>query len=124
MSDLQCPANILLVAREMLGPGAGVSVLEGMHYSEVFVVSALAAEAGELAQYRPEIIADVVDGASLARALENLADLYRGYTVVVVATREMICDLFGERASDPRKPIALAIDSSGWTVFEALATRP
>jgi hypothetical protein len=115
MSDLQCPAKVLLVAAEMLG--ASVPALERTHYAGVFVVPGVAGNVGELASYPVEIIDDAVDGASLARAVEELADVYRGYTIVVVATRAMIRDVLGERASASAKPVVIAIDSSGWVVL-------
>jgi len=125
MSDLQCPAKIVLVAPEMLGPDASVPALGGT-YSGVFLVSAVASRASELAARQPdhrhEILADVDDGASLARALQELADLHRGYTIVVVATREMIHELMDGRG-DSTKPMVLAIDSSGWAVLDALECR-
>jgi len=123
MSDLQCPATILLMARESIASGGPV-ILEARHLSGVFVASAVAADPGGLAAtarlaeegaWRLTTMPDVSDGASLARAIEELADLHRGETVAVVATRDMIQDLLGE-ASVGEDPITIAVDGSGWFV--------
>lgn len=120
MSDLQCPAKIILVAPEMLGQGASMPSLDDAPYSGVFAVSAVAGDAGEVtarhADHPLEILSDVLDGAGLARALDELADLYRGYTIVVVATHEMIRELMHGR--DSSRPVTIAIDGSGWTVLD------
>jgi len=95
MSDLQCPATILLIAQESLESGG--SALEGSgHLSGVFVASAVAADPGALAAatrladdggYRLSTLADVPDGTRLAHAIEDLADLHRGEAIAIVATR-------------------------------------
>ncbi len=124
MSDLQCPATILLVARESIAAGGRSPLLAARHLSGVFVTSAVAADAGGLAAaarladegaWRLSTMADVIDGASLARAMEDLADLHRGETIAVVTTRDMIQDLLGDAAA-LADPVAVAIDGSGWSV--------
>lgn len=124
MSDLQCPATILLVARESIASGAGPAILGARYLSGVFVASAVAADPGGLADatrladdgtWRLSTMADVIDGPSLARAMEHLADLHRGETIAVVTTRAMIRDLLGD-APSLADPITVAIDGSSWSV--------
>ena len=95
MGDLQCPATILLVPRESIASSS--ALLESSHLAGVFVASA-----------------DVTDGAGLARAIEDLADLHRGETIAVVATREMIRDMLGQDLGE--QAIAIAVDDSGWSL--------
>ena len=123
MSDLQCPATILLIAREAIGAG-GKAILGARRLSGLFVASAVAADPGGLAAatsladegaWRLSTMAGVDDGASLARAMNHLADLHRGETIAVVATQDMIDSAVGS-AGIAGEAITVAIDSSGWSV--------
>jgi hypothetical protein len=122
MSDLQCPATILLIARESIAFDGGPALVEGRHLSGVFVAPAVAADPGGLAAAgwadanaaHLSTMPDVDDAASLAQAIEDLADLHRGETIAVVATRAMIEEVLGEtrvRAG----VVAIAVDDSGWS---------
>ncbi|HKE14948.1 MAG TPA: hypothetical protein VKB80_08800 [Kofleriaceae bacterium] len=124
MSDLQCPATILLFAPESVAAGGAQAILEARHLSGVFVASAVAADpsggaaAAMLADeraWRLSTLPDVADGASLARAIDDLADLHRGETIAVVGSRDMIQDMLGDDSAGP-DPITIAVDSSGWVV--------
>ncbi|HKP55306.1 MAG TPA: hypothetical protein VJV78_01220 [Polyangiales bacterium] len=111
MSDLQCPAQVWLVA-------AGQSADVPVPCAGVFVTPALATDAGAAALARAascplEVLADAIDAASTARAIDDLADLHRGETFVVVVTREVLHDLTGRA---PTQSIIVAIDSEGWRV--------
>jgi hypothetical protein len=119
MSDLQCPAKVVLAAREMLPS------LTGERFSGVYVVPAIAADpagraavSGFAAQANCQLdtLADAIDGASLRRSLQELSDVYRGETIAVVAPRALVREAIG-RAADSTQPIVVSIDSSGWTVL-------
>jgi hypothetical protein len=132
MTDLQCPVKVLLVAQDLLGPGTRVETLPCAPYSGVFGASSIAADASGLAAATDlaqqvscplDILADAVDGASLARAIEDLSDVYRGETIIVVAPRDLLRALLG-RASESMKPVTVAIDSDGWVVDASLDLAP
>jgi len=119
MSDLQCPAKVVLAVLEMLPS------LAGERYSGVYAAPAVAADpvgraavSGFAAQAncRLDTLADATDGASLRRSVQDLSDVYRGETIAVVAPRELIREAIG-RAADSPQPIVVSIDSSGWTVL-------
>jgi hypothetical protein len=127
MGDLQCPATILLIARESVASGGELAILAGRHLSGVFVSSAVAADPSGLAAatrladegaWRLSTMPDTADGASLARAIEDLADLHRGETIAVVGTEDMLRDMLGD-AGAGADPIAIAVDDSGWSVIRA-----
>jgi hypothetical protein len=124
MSDLQCPATVLLVPRELLASGDCARAFASRRLSGFFVDPVVAADAQELAAISGlahasncsvEIMKELVDGASLTRALEELADVYRGETVAVVTTAKVIQTRLSF-VDTPTEPIAIAIDSSGWSV--------
>jgi hypothetical protein len=123
MSDLQCPATILLITRESIA-SSGEPIVEAGHLSGVFVASAVAADPSGLAAaarladeraLRLSTMPDATDGASLARAIEDLADLHRGETIAVVATTDMIQNMLGD-VSVRADPITIAVDDAGWFV--------
>ena len=124
MSDLQCPATILLIAGESIASGGGPAIFEARHLSGVFLASAVAADPGGHAAaakmadargWRLSTLADVADGAGLVRAIDDLADLHRGETIAVVATREMIREALGD-GSERSGAITIGVDDSGWSV--------
>jgi hypothetical protein len=125
MSDLQCPSIVVLIAAESIVRDDGRRVLAGRRLAAVFVAAPIAADpdaraaAARLAVASActfEVMADVVDGATLRAGVDDLSDLYRGETVAVVASADMIGDVLG-RAQAEEEPVAVAIDSSGWTVL-------
>lgn len=113
MSDLQCPAQVWLVAA---GQRANVPApCAGVFVAPMLATDASAATLARAAGCALEILAGATDAASTARAIDDLADLHRGETFVVVVTRDVIRDLTG-RAQDPTQPIIVAIDAEGWRV--------
>lgn len=112
MSDLQCPATILLIADESLRSSRPGLAKSG-HLAAVFIASAVAADLDPLAAATR--LAGVADGATLAQAMEDLADLHRGETIAIVAPREMIQHALGT-SEPPADLVAVDIDASGWSV--------
>jgi hypothetical protein len=123
MSDLQCPATVLLVPRESCASDDVARFFVGRRVAGFFVDAALAANPHELAAINRlagssdcqiEVTdAAFVDCASLEQALEDFADLYRGETIAVVASGDLIQSLL-RCARTPTEPITIAIDDSGW----------
>jgi hypothetical protein len=123
MSDLQCPAVVYLIARELLGSDELAAEFRGKHLSGVFVASSVgvdldlarATRLAEQAGRTLERLADASLRAGLVEAVNQLSDLYRGETVAVIADAQAICSAL-VRKSAPTAPVAVAIDSSGWLV--------
>ena len=123
MSDLQCPAVFLFIPREAAA-SIDDAALAGKRLSGVFVVGSIASmpsgveAATRLASEAGcpiDNLVDAVDGATLARAVDELADLHRGETFAVVASADAIRDAFGH-ARAPDGVVAVAIDASGWSL--------
>ena len=122
MSDLQCPATLVLISPETATSGA--QALRGrVHLAGVFIASAIADDA-RAAALAARLASEhgcrcgtlaIVDAASLARAAGLLADLHRGETVVVLAASSAIRDALGW-PSEPAEPLMVEVDSSGWTL--------
>jgi hypothetical protein len=93
VSDLQCPAIVVLAATGH--PARDV----GPHVAGVYDLGGVA------------------DGPALRARVEALADLHRGDTIVVVAEAAVIRDALG-RGREGEGPVAVAIDSAGWTVLD------
>ncbi len=122
MSDLQCPAKVVLAVHDR--PPS----LAGQRFSGVFLAPDVAADAealaaasgfAEQANCAFDTLGDARDAASLVRTLQELSDVYRGETIVVLTSEAMLRDAIG-RAADSAQPIVLSIDSSGWTVVGPL----
>jgi hypothetical protein len=86
VSDLQCPAIVILTARD-----DGAAARPGEHVAGVFRVGG--------------------DGAALRREIDALADRHRGETVTVVAPAAAIAELMGDG-----RDVRLSIDAAGWRV--------
>jgi hypothetical protein len=120
MSDLQCPATIVLIAGESIASDGVPAAVEGRHLSGVFVASAVAADPSGLARWadargaRLSTMPGVEDAESLAAAIDDLSDLHRGETIAVVATRDLIEEMLGE-ARARAGAITIAVDESGWS---------
>lgn len=112
MSDLQCPAIIVLLTAETIVD----CDLRGRRVSTVFLAegSRALAEATRLAAASGCQVdrADLGDAAKLARQLEQIADEYRGETVAIVADGRVLCAVL-EWQELPAEPVALAIDNAG-----------
>lgn len=124
MADLQCPAVVLLVGRDVLVSGECARELATRHLAGVFVagppaadpdVLAAATDLAHRAACRIDLLAEALDGPTLARAIDDLADLHRGETIAIVASAGAIRDALG-LARAPADPVTVTIDGSGWSV--------
>jgi hypothetical protein len=124
MSDLQCPAIVLLIPRELLGTLDGDAMrrnnLAGVFAPASSMTEADRSAAEHLAQRagcRLERLANASGSDDLAQAVSQLSDLYRGENVAVIADAQLIRAALGfERA--PTGPVAIAVDASGWAVVD------
>lgn len=127
MSDLQCPATVLLVPSEIVRSEECRRALAGRRLFGFFVDAGVANDPDDVAAVSGvagacdcavERVGACVDAASLSQVLEELSDAYRGQNVVLVTAGKLIqARLHLERT--PRAPVALAIDSDGWAVKPA-----
>jgi hypothetical protein len=88
VSDLQCPATVILATPGMALPAT---------VAEVFT---------------PE----VAGGAALCAEVDALSDLHRGETIAVLAPAAAIAAALG-LAEPPDQPVTVDIDSSGWALL-------
>jgi hypothetical protein len=116
VSDLQCPATVILVAPEAVARASLAGRLIAGVFAAADLDDAARAAAGSLAE-QAGCRLDEVEGAALREELEALADLHRGETLCVVARPESIAAAL-RRAGGEAGPVTLAIDSSGWRVSE------
>ncbi len=125
MSDLQCPAMVILASPESLS-GAGVveRLLSGRTLAGVFFVAPpgddaaarlAAEELGAAAECRHEVLTGAVDAATLREGIDALSDLYRGEELAVVAPTSLIREVL-RRADVSSEPIFVAVDDDGWDV--------
>ena len=147
MSDLQCPATLLVVRVDTLGEGwrgevAGLAerlrdrrvaaVYAGVTAPAVAVSAALADGLGLPSQplAEPPTRGGPADGLAVARcraALEELADRHRGETVLVVddgqvlepALAPLVRHGSGAGPTPPYRPVALEVDGDGWRLVDA-----
>ncbi len=112
----------MLIAGETIRQPDGERALRGKHVAGVVVAGSIADDAHALATRLAremsctlDSMADVVDGASLRRAIKDLSDRYRGETIAVIASADMIANVLGI-ASPTTAPVTLAIDAEGWTI--------
>lgn len=105
MSDLQCPATILLLTPET---AAGSDLSE---YRLALVVRAQDLAAHSFSAETKG--ADIPNAQALATLIAELADQYRGEQVAILANAQTICDLLS-RPMPPTAAIAIAVDSDGW----------
>ena len=144
MSDLQCPATFLVVRVDTLGEGwsgevAGLAdrlrdrrvaaVYGGTTASALAVSAALADGLGvpsHALAVPPTPPGGPADGAAVVRyraALEELADLHRGETVLVVDDGQVLepaltplvrSGLAADPPRSPYRPVTLEVDGDGW----------
>jgi hypothetical protein len=118
MSDLQCPATFLLLTPESL-PALDA---RGLRIAGVFMDASLGAEtlAGALhvaAAHGCKVERlDLGERATLTREVEQLADSYRGETVLLLAPSSAVCAAL-HRAVPLTHPVVVAVDSDGWNVL-------
>jgi hypothetical protein len=108
MSDLQCPATILLLTPET----AAVSDLRAYRLALVVMAEGIAA----LSFSAETAAADITNAPALAAQIAELADLYRGEQVAIVANDRVICDLL-HLPAPPKAAIVIAVDSDGWQLL-------
>jgi probable phosphoglycerate mutase len=148
MSDLQCPATLLVVPVDTLGEGwrgevAGlaerlrdrrVAAVYGGTTAPAVAVSAALADGLGLPSHPlaepPSPPSGPADGTAVARcriALEGLADLHRGETVLVVedghVLESALTPLVGRgpgagRERTPYRPVTLEVDGDGWRLVD------
>ena len=146
MSDLQCPATFLVVRVHTLGKGwrgqvAGLTerlrdsrvaaVYAGTTAPAVAVSAALADGLGVPSHplAAPPTPGVPGDGTAVARcrtALEELADLHRGETVLVVDDGQVLEPALaplvgrgpGAGPTPPYRPVALEVDGDGWRLVD------
>src|SRR4051812_38846124 len=117
MSDLQCPATILLIPSESAGSDACWRAINGQRLLGFYVDAAIERDAAvsglaEATDCPIQKIGTLQNGASLTQALEDLADLHRGETIAVVARAKLIEARLGLEGL-PNAPVEVKIDSSG-----------
>ena len=118
MSDLQCPATFVLLAPESL-PAldaktlrvAGVFVYGHINATVQAELQRVAAAHGCEVQQAGE-----APDATLLSQIEALADVYRGETVLMLATSSAVCAAL-RRTSPPAQPVTLAVDNDGARVL-------
>ena len=120
MSDLQCPATILLIPSEAVASDACWRALEGQRLFGFYVDAKVQKDAAvnglaEAADCPVQQIGPLDNGAGLRQVLEDLADVHRGETIAVIATAKVIESRLGLDHL-PTTPIEVKIDSSGWAV--------
>lgn len=112
MSDLQCPASFLVT-----GPAATESArsLAGTRLAAAYAVAEGTAVARVAAGDVP-VSPLGLDGTSYAAALEDLADLHRGETVLVVLPEQAVEILASGAGVGPDRVLQVAVDGDGWSV--------
>lgn len=146
MSDLQCPATFLVVPVDPLDEGwraevvglverlrdRRVAAVYGGTTAPAAAVSAALADglgvpAHPLAEPPPPGgPADGTSGARYRSALEELADLHRGETVLVVDSGEVLAPALaplvrrgpGADPTPPYRPVTLEVDGDGWRLVD------
>lgn len=109
MSDLQCPATILLVPNE----AAAVSDMQAQRLALVVIAEDLGPDAPSFAcetSHEP-----LTHGAALRARIAELADLYRGEHVAIIASAQAIGELLHQPVP-PKEAITVAVDSDGWRI--------
>lgn len=112
MSDLQCPATFLVTgpaATEAAARLAGTRLAAAYAVPEGLAVAAAAAAGLPVASLE-------LDGTSYAAVLEDLADVHRGETVLVVLPEHAVETLAGGAATGPDGVLQVAVDGDGWSV--------
>jgi hypothetical protein len=148
MSDLQCPATFVVVPVDTLGEGwrgevaalAGrlwdrrVAAVYGATTAPAVAVSAALADGLGLPSHPlaepPSPPSGPADGTAVARcriALEGLADLHRGETVLVVADRQVLepalaalvrRGLGAGQGPASYRAVTLEVDGDGWRLVD------
>ena len=117
MSDLQCPATFLVLGSA--DPRALEGVRDARLAAAYAVPEARARVAAALGGTGPQVTTLDLDGSTYAAALEGLADLHRGETVLVVLPEDAPAALAGRGDRSPApagEVLEVAVDADGWSV--------
>lgn len=117
MSDLQCPATFVLLAAETAHALDARMLRLAAVFADTTVGAAAQAEVARVAAAHGCMVqrAHMGDRAALAEQIEQLADGYRGETVLLLAPSAAICAAL-RRTGPLVQPAILAVDSDGWSV--------
>jgi hypothetical protein len=124
MSDLQCPATFVLVPADAQ-PERVDHALAHDRVAEVRTDER--PEAVDLARTLatgwglPVPVPDALGAASYRALLDELADLRRGETTVVVVAPELLALAAGRDHRDAPELVELQVDADGWVVRERCA---
>lgn len=117
MSDLQCPATFLVLGSAE--PRALQAVSDARLAAAYAVPEARARVAAALGETGPPVTALDLDGTTYAAALDGLADLHRGETVLVVLPEDGPAALSGRADRADRaagEVLEVAVDADGRSV--------
>lgn len=114
MSDLQCPVTVLLVASAAVPPEALAEELSHARVSSVYggPQEASYVERCATALGCPGAVEPALDGGHIRPALDDIADVHRGETVVVVASSEALRPFAG--TGPATTTLRLIGDADGW----------
>ena len=116
MSDLQCPATIVLLTERSVG----ASELRELRLALVVLAADSGADskATRLASLHGCHLEAVggMDCRALTQRIAELADSYRGESVAFIGSEQAVCAVLG-RTLPPAEPVTLAVDGSGWNVL-------
>jgi hypothetical protein len=115
MSDLQCPACIVLLTPES---SAG-STLDRQRLARVIVATGLPADASLAHAHGLELErARLDDGPALREHVAHLADLHRGECVAIIVSARALCEALA-LVEAPAEPVMLVVDSDGMRIQRA-----
>ena len=120
MSDLQCPATFLVLGSAE--PRALEGVSDARLSAAYAVPEAQARVADALGETGPPVTALDLDGTTYVAALDGLADLHRGETVLVVLPEDapaVLCgraDRVAAEVLEVTEVLEVAVDADGWSV--------
>lgn len=115
MSDLQCPATVFLLSPEVVAH----SDMPEQRLSLVIFARDIPSHSAALsfgARHGCETRAADIGHGSLSGQIAELADMYRGEQVAIIARAEIICQAL-RLSTPPTAAVALAVDSDGWRIL-------
>ena len=114
MSDLLCPATFLVLGSAE--PRALQAVSDARLAAAYAVPEARARVAAALGETGPPVTALDLEGTTYAAALDGLADLHRGETVLVVLPEDAPAALSGRADRAAGEVLEVAVDADGRSV--------
>lgn len=117
MSDLQCPATIVLAwADSSTGVEPLITALDDLHCAAVQVTpgaqaTSWAGQVGAALKLKPDELADVHTMEQLVDAIGEAADLFRGVVVAVITELQPLALGLPLR---PGSWVTLDVDGDGW----------